>query len=63
MDLADGTAQAVSAQAAAEPPLLAIKEGYGLGDQNAADGQLVQPVGAGDASQAMPAQASPSWFA
>ena len=58
MDLADGAAQAVSAQAAAEPPLLAIKEGCGLGDQNAADGQHVQPVSAGDASQATPAQAA-----
>ena len=33
MDLADSAAQAVS-----EPPLLAIKEGCGLGNQNAADG-------------------------
>jgi hypothetical protein len=60
MDLADGAAQAVSAQAMAEPPLLAIKEGCGLGDHNAADGQHVQPVSAGDASQATPAQAAPA---
>ncbi len=60
MDLVDSAAQAVSAQAVAEPPLLAIKEGCGLGDQNAADGQHVQPVSAGNASQATPAQAAPA---
>ncbi len=58
IDLADGAAQAVPAQAVAESPLLAIKEGCGLGDQNAADGQHVQPVSAGDASQATPAGAA-----
>ena len=60
MDLAGGAAQAVSAQAVAEPPLLAIKEGCGLGDHNAADGQHVEPVSAGDASHATPAQAAPA---
>ncbi len=60
MDLADGAAQGVSAQAVAEPPLLTIDEGSGLGDHNAADGQHVQTVSAGDASQATPAQAAPA---
>ena len=55
MDLADGAAQAVSAQAVAERPLLAIKKGCGLGDHNAEDGQHVQPVSASDALQATPA--------